>query len=126
MMRRGSTLRDIPRENGTIQKVQNWSHPSCSFRNAREWPARVTPRKLDRRALLAQVGDHHALGSRAHHRAFEIVEPAEADDRIDLAMTCRDVSGLACARHPVMTTRALGLSRRARRAMRRLSRRRDR
>ena len=30
-------------------------------------------------------------------------------------------AGLACARHPVMITRAAGLSRRARRARRRLS-----
>ena len=42
--------------------------------------------QLDRRAFLAQIGNHHALGRLAHHRALEIVEPAEADDRIDLAM----------------------------------------
>src|SRR5579862_3791227 len=42
--------------------------------------------ELDRRALLAQVGNHHAVGSLAQCGAFEIVEPPEAYDGVDLAM----------------------------------------
>jgi len=69
--------------------------------------------KLDRRAFFAKVRNHHPLGRVTHHRALQVVEPAEAYDSIYLVMAfeglgtrLREASGHDYARVRVQPARA--------------------